>query len=118
MTKSVDGRVVAASWYNPASENEGCTMTYRGYVRNGEIVLDQPADLPDGTPVRIEPMRARSRRAPAAEPKPRGQRPARKRKGPPTLYDRLRPFVGQAPGLPEDFSINHDHYLYGVPKRI
>jgi hypothetical protein len=33
------------------------------------------------------------------------------------LYDRLRQFVGKANELPPDASINHDHYLYGMPKR-
>ena len=36
---------------------------------------------------------------------------------PPTLYERLKPFIGKAKGLPPDASINHDHYLYGLPKR-
>jgi len=26
-------------------------------------------------------------------------------------------FAGRAEGLPEDYSANIDHYLYGVPKR-
>jgi hypothetical protein len=26
-------------------------------------------------------------------------------------------FAGRAEGLPEDYSANLDHYLYGVPKR-
>jgi hypothetical protein len=29
-------------------------MTYRGHIENGLVVLDLPAWLPDGTPVRIE----------------------------------------------------------------
>jgi hypothetical protein len=29
-------------------------MSYRGHIKNGVAVLDPPADLPDGTPVRIE----------------------------------------------------------------
>jgi hypothetical protein len=29
-------------------------MTYRGHIRNGQIVLDEPANLPDGTPVSVE----------------------------------------------------------------
>lgn len=35
-------------------------MTYRGHIRNGVAVLDTPADLPDGTLVRIEVERADS----------------------------------------------------------
>lgn len=29
-------------------------MTLRGHIKNGVAVLDEPMDLPDGTPVRIE----------------------------------------------------------------
>jgi hypothetical protein len=29
-------------------------MTYRGRIKNGVAVLDSPADLPDGTAVRID----------------------------------------------------------------
>ena len=29
-------------------------MTYRGHMKNGVAVLDSPADIPDGTPVRVE----------------------------------------------------------------
>ena len=35
----------------------------------------------------------------------------------PTLYERLKPVIGIAKGLPPDLARNHDHYLYGGPKR-
>jgi hypothetical protein len=35
-------------------------MTFRGHIRNGVAILDTPAALPDGTPVRIEVDRAPS----------------------------------------------------------
>ena len=28
-------------------------MTYRGHIRQGVAVLDEPVNLPDGTPVRV-----------------------------------------------------------------
>ena len=31
-------------------------MTYRGHIKNGVAVLDEPADLPEGTPVVIQPV--------------------------------------------------------------
>ncbi len=31
-------------------------MTYRGHIKNGVAVLDEVADLPDGTPVVIQPI--------------------------------------------------------------
>ncbi len=35
-------------------------MTYPGRVKNGMVVLDEPASLPDGTRVRVEPVSADS----------------------------------------------------------
>lgn len=35
----------------------GVTMTYRGHIKNGVAVLDEPAHLPDGTSVLIEVQR-------------------------------------------------------------
>lgn len=28
-------------------------MTYRGHIKNGTVVLDRPAELPEGTPVEV-----------------------------------------------------------------
>jgi hypothetical protein len=36
--------------------------------------------------------------------------------GPQSLWDTLNKFSGKVEG-PEDWSKEHDHYLYGVPKR-
>jgi len=33
-------------------------MTLSGHIRNGAVVLDQPAQLPEGAPVRIEVLGA------------------------------------------------------------
>ncbi len=41
-------------------------MTLRGHVKNGVIILDAPAQLPDGTEVRVETVPP-----PPTEPKPR-----------------------------------------------
>ncbi len=77
-------------------------MTYKGHVENGVIVLDEPADLPDGAQVSIDvrviPEGAEDEKIP-------------------TLAELLAPFIGKAVGLPEDAAENHDHYLYGTPKR-
>jgi predicted DNA-binding antitoxin AbrB/MazE fold protein len=35
----------------------------------------------------------------------------------PTLLERMKGFVGTVNDLPEDASVNLDHYLYGTPKR-
>lgn len=79
-------------------------MVYRGHVENGVVVLDGPVDLPDGTPVAVTPL--------ATEP---SAEDSGGELG--TLAERLAPFIGCLDGLPSDFSENHDHYLYGVPKR-
>ena len=34
----------------------------------------------------------------------------------PSVCQTLKDFVGKAEGLPPDASVNHDHYLYGLPK--
>lgn len=31
-------------------------MSFQGHVEKGRVVLDQPLPLPDGTPVRVEPI--------------------------------------------------------------
>lgn len=33
------------------------------------------------------------------------------------VWDVLQKYAGTMPELPEDMSVNHDHYLYGTPKR-
>jgi hypothetical protein len=35
----------------------------------------------------------------------------------PTLAERMRGFIGCLEGLPTDAALNHDHYLYGAPKK-
>jgi len=78
-------------------------MTYRGHVSNGVIILDDAVALPEGLSVTIEPIE-NDREEPAADDIP-------------TLYERLKPFIGKLTGLPPDASVNIDHYLYGTPKR-
>jgi hypothetical protein len=79
-------------------------MTYRGHVKNGVVVLDEPAAIPDGSEVEVRPIKAAEGRRKSA-----GKLP--------TLAERLAPFIGVLKGLPPDLAENHDHYLYGVPKR-
>ena len=77
-------------------------MTYRGHVAaGGVIVLDGPRALPPGTIVKIEPI---------TRVKPR------EKSAPFTQI--LRRWAGKGgKGLPLDLAENHDHYLYGRPKR-
>jgi hypothetical protein len=72
-------------------------MSYRGHVKNGTVVFDEPVDLPEGVKVEVG----------LADP----------------AYDfdefrnGLLRFAGIAEGLPDDIAGNHDHYLHGLPKK-
>lgn len=77
-------------------------MTYNGHIENGHVVFDGPPGLPDGTPVVVTVVE-KSAKEPEREI--------------PTLYERLKPFIGTVEGMPEDASQNIDHYLYGHPKK-
>ena len=79
------------------TDPEGNAMTYRGHIKGGVVVLDEPVELPEGTEVRVEP--------------------ATQGRTEPTLADDLREFIGCVEDLPPDVARNHDHYLYGAPKR-
>ena len=73
-------------------------MTYRGRVRGGVVVLDGPDAPPEGAEVEVL-LDSR----PAAGDDDSA----------PTLYDRMKPFIGIATGLPADFAEQHDHYIHG-----
>jgi hypothetical protein len=78
-------------------------MTYRGRIRNGIVVLDDPIKLPEGASVTValENPALNLQEDDDTEP---------------TLYERLKPIFGIANDLPPDGSRNLDHYLYGAPK--
>ena len=75
-------------------------MTLEGTVQNGVVVLDPPAQLPDGTRVEVA---VKARTSEATEPQP-------------TLTGLLK-LAGIAKDLPPDFAAQHDHYIHGTPKR-
>ncbi|MGQ9649911.1 MAG: hypothetical protein ACUVXJ_07360 [Phycisphaerae bacterium] len=68
-------------------------MTYRGRVKNGVVILDPPACLPEGVEVEVVPTRQ--------------EQPA------PTLAERYKDTIGIAEGLPGDVSRSVDHHLHG-----
>ena len=82
-------------------------MIYRGHVKNGVVVLDGDASLPEGVEVVIETVESDE---PNESDDPNQDRL-------PTLLERLKPFVGAAKGLPPDLAENHDHYIHGTPKK-
>ena len=72
-----------------------------GTVHQGVIVIDEGVELPEGQVVKIIVERAGVGETPQAE----------------TVGQRLMKFAGTIEGLPPDFALNHDHYLYGAEKR-
>lgn len=80
-------------------------MTLEGRIENGVVVFNEPVSLPDGTPVRVQVV--------AATP-PRGQNAAT-RSG--HFLNHYKSVIGTVDDLPADAALNHDHYLYGMPKK-
>lgn len=68
-------------------------MSYDGVVVGGRVEFAGPVPLPDGTPVRVEPV------------------PADDATVIPPLRERLRNVIGKATGLPADAAANHDRYI-------
>jgi len=84
-------------------------MEYRGTIRSGVVVFDSGGTaLPDGTPVRVTPIGTPQTPPPSTLGDASGTG---------TLRELLLKFAGRASGLPGDAARNHDHYLYGTPKR-
>lgn len=65
-------------------------------VENNTIKLPSGVHLPDGTTVRIQPLSD-----PSAQP----------------FGSRYAKFIGVVKDAPADLAANHDHHLYGSPKR-
>lgn len=78
-------------------------MTYKGHVENGVVVLDEAAALPEGLSVEVIPLQPDSKSV------------AQDRI--PTLAEQFKEWTGIVHDLPEDLAENHDHYLYGTPKK-
>lgn len=79
-------------------------MTFRGKVKDGIVVLDEPGALPEGAKVSVRILKDRGGPG-SGETRPK------------SLYERLEPIVGIAKGLPRDLARNHDHYLHGRPRK-
>jgi hypothetical protein len=79
-------------------------MVYRGYVKNGVVVLEGSVALPEGLEVRVE----LPSHAPAEATREENRQ---------TLGQRLLKHAGKAVGLPVDAARNHDHHLYGSPRQ-
>ncbi|MCY3023034.1 MAG: hypothetical protein NTW87_29000 [Planctomycetota bacterium] len=100
-------------------------MTCRGRVTGGVVVLEKPDALPEGAEVKVEMIPRRNRARKGANGRDKLPKPAGTAKGltrhcdaeTEGLWQGLLRFAGTAKGLPPDMAENHDHYLYGTPKR-
>jgi hypothetical protein len=79
-------------------------MTYQGTVKNG-VVVYKAGPPPEGADVMVTVTPAQEAIV------------ARGDQGGDDIWAEMEKFVGRAPELPEDAARNHDHYLYGAPKR-
>ena len=79
-------------------------MTFRGHIKNGEIVIEGASRFPEGTELRIDVVK---------KPASAKKKPTRK-----SVYERLERFVGAAKGLPKDLAEKHDkHAARRIKKR-
>lgn len=83
--------------YNPNSEMEMPKLTCRGYVRNGVVVLDEPAPLPEGSRVEVSLLPQ------VNEAGARGGREGKRQA--------LMKYAGACSDLPEDAATNLEQYL-------
>ena len=84
-------------------------MTYRGRMRNGVVVLDQPASVPEGAEVEVRLVAETSGHADGSSDE--GQ-------AVPAWLQVARRLSEQMPDdLPTDLAEQHDHYIHGTPKR-
>jgi hypothetical protein len=74
-------------------------MSYKGRVRNGVVVLDEGASLPEDTVVAVQPVGCN-------EPD----------QGP-SWAEVFKDVVGSVDDWPEDMAENHDHYIHGTTKQ-
>lgn len=77
-------------------------MVFHGKVTNGVVVFTRDAAPPEGALVKVETVDVQV----ATGPDSTGG-----------LWTGLVDLAGKAEGLPADLARQHDHYLYGTPKR-
>lgn len=77
-------------------------MTLRGHIKNGQIMLDDPVQLPEGAEVSVE-INANGKVETAGG---NGS----------SIWAKLRGIAGTVEG-PEDWAANHDHYIHGTPRQ-
>ena len=95
-------------------------MSFTATIENKTIKLPPGVELPDGTAVRVEPVEAGNEQTFGESIKEfigiikdEPGTPPRQ-----SIADRYREIIGVVKDGPTDLADNHDHYLYGLPKRI
>ncbi len=91
-------------------------MVYRGHIKKGVVILDDAADLSDGTEVTVRPIKEAAKKRLSATQKKLAKTPKSK-SGKPWISPGLARLAGAAKNLPADAARNLDHYLYGAPKQ-
>ena len=71
-------------------------MQWMGTIRDGKVILDDGAQLPEGTRVEITVVEQEVKE--------------------PTLAFMLK-LAGTVNDMPPDMAAEHDHYIHGTPKR-
>lgn len=71
-------------------------MSYKGTIRNGVVILPPGADLQEGQQVEVTPLGMTDKD---------------------DFTEMLLRISKKVSGLPTDLAQQHDHYLYGTPKR-
>jgi hypothetical protein len=91
-------------------------IAFKGHFDGKVIVLDEPVDLPKGQAllVRVEVAKKAQKVKKGQKPK-KGGKP--KKKGTTSVFEWLEKNAVQDDGLPSDLAHQHDHYLYGTPKK-
>jgi hypothetical protein len=72
-------------------------VSYKGTVKNGVVVLPPEVNLPEGAQVEVTPLEMR--------------------KDDPTFLQAILKLAKPRPDWPEDFALNHAHYIKGHPKK-
>lgn len=85
-------------------------MTFRGLVKNGVVVPEAGATLPEGAEVRIDIATTQEPAAGSVVTEESGDG------APTTFYERYKSIIGVINDLPADASERVDDYLYGPPK--
>ena len=92
-------------------------MTYRGHVKGGQISLDEPVPLPEGSVVTVNvELVARNPDHLSSQQRPDREEDPLSDESDDDLSELLLRHAGKGRDLPSDLAANHDHYAHGKPK--